>query len=168
MQAPLIRKILYATDLSLNANKAAVYALSFAHEYHAALTVINVIPDIIEEMSVGMGYDLASHFGAEKLASFYVEGLTESKKVVVERIHSLCKDAGSKLPKCPDTPPDVDIRVGHPVEQIVLAAKEGEFDLIVLGAKGHTMLDDILIGSVARGVVKKSTIPVLTIPLPGD
>ncbi len=167
MKTPLISKILYATDLSLNAKKAAAYALSIAHEYNAALTVINVIPDLVEEMSAGMGYDLASHFGAEKLASFYSEGLAESKRAVIERVHTVCNEAGSELGECLITP-EVDIRVGHPVEQIVQAAQQGGFDLIVLGAKGHSMLDDILVGSVARGVVKKTTIPVLTIPMPGD
>jgi len=80
MKESLFKKILYATDLSETAKKAARYALSLAHEYGAELTVVNVIPDLVEEMSAGMGYDLASHFGREKLSSFYGEGLEESKK----------------------------------------------------------------------------------------
>jgi nucleotide-binding universal stress UspA family protein len=164
MSAPLFKKILYATDLSVTAKKAAHYAISLAHEYEAALTVINVIPDLVEEMSAGMGYDLASHFSPEKLQSFYTQGLAESKKKVIQRIHTLCKEAGEDL-NAFFSEPEVLIVVGHPVEQIINAAKEGHFDLIVLGTHGHGMIDDLLLGSVARGVVKLSPVPVLTVKL---
>jgi len=166
MSAPLFKKILYATDLSVTAKKAAHYAISLAHEYEAALTVINVIPDLVEEMSTGMGYDLASHFSQDKLNSFYTEGLEKSKKAVVERIHALCQEAGSELDNCL-IEPVVAIKVGHPVEQIVRMAIEGGFDLVVLGTHGHSAIDDLLLGSVARGVVKKSPMPVLTVRLKG-
>jgi nucleotide-binding universal stress UspA family protein len=166
MKESLFKKILYATDLSETAKKAARYALSLAHEYGAELTVVNVIPDLVEEMSAGMGYDLVSHFGQEKLSSFYSEGLEESKKKVVERIHAVCAEAGSGLENCA-VEPKVVVKIGHPVEQIVKTATEGEFDLVVLGTHGHSMIDDLLLGSVARGVVKKSPMPVLTVRLRG-
>jgi arsenite transporter len=63
--------------------------------------------------------------------------------------------------------PDVIVKVGHPVEQIVKTAIEGDYDLVVLGTHGHSMIDDLLLGSVARGVVKKSPMPVLTVRLRG-
>ncbi|MCK5070625.1 MAG: universal stress protein, partial [Desulfocapsa sp.] len=61
--------------------------------------------------------------------------------------------------------PEVVVKVGHPVRQIVNMAKDGGFDLIVIGTHGHSMLDELLLGSVARGVVKKSPVPVLTVRL---
>ncbi|MBA3005653.1 MAG: universal stress protein [Proteobacteria bacterium] len=164
MKQPLFKKILYATDLSQTAKQAARYALSLAHEYGAELTVINVIPDLVEEMSAGMGYDLVSHFGREKLSTFYTEGLEESRKSVIARIHSVCAEAGSELENCA-VEPKVVVKVGHPVEQIVQTAIEGGFDLVVLGTHGHSMIDDLLLGSVARGVVKKNPMPVLTVRL---
>jgi nucleotide-binding universal stress UspA family protein len=166
MKQSLFKKILYATDLSETAKKAARYALSLAHEYGAEVTVVNVIPDLVEEMSAGMGYDLASHFSQEKLDSFYTEGLEKSKEAVVKRIHALCREAGSELENC-SVEPIVVIKIGHPVEQIVKMATEGGFDLVVLGTHGHSMIDDLLLGSVARGVVKKSPMPVLTVRLKG-
>ncbi len=164
MKQSLFEKILYATDLSKTAKKAARYALSLAHEYGAELTVVNVIPDLVEEMSAGMGYDLVSHFSKEKLNSFYDEGLAESRKAVTERILDLCREAGSEFEGC-SVQPNIIIKIGHPVEQIVQTATEGGFDLVVLGTHGHSMIDDMLLGSVARGVVKKSRMPVLTVRL---
>lgn len=164
MKESLFTKILYATDLSETAKKAARYALSLAQEYGAELTVLNVVPDLVEEMSAGMGYDLAGHFGQDKLTSFYEEGIDKSKKAVIERIHTVCREAGTDLGNC-DLQPKVDVKVGHPVEQIVGMVTAGGFDLVVIGTHGHTMFDDLLLGSVARGVVKKSPVPVLTVRL---
>lgn len=164
MKACIFKKILYATDLSETAKKAARYALNIAQECNAELTVINVVPDLVEEMSAGMGYDLASHFGADKLESFYTVGLDESKAAVIERIHTVCADAGSEMESC-DITPNVEIMVGNPVKSIVKLAEQDGYDLIVVGTHGHGMLDDILLGSVARGIVKKSPVPVLTVRL---
>lgn len=164
MKGSLFTKILYATDLSETAKKAARYALSLAHEYGAELTVVNVVPDLVEEMSAGMGYDLAGHFGHDKLDSFYAEGLSESKKAMIERIHTVLQEAGDELEEC-SVEPKVEVKVGHPVKRIVEMAVEGSYDLVVLGTHGHTMLDDLLLGSVARGVVKKCPMPVLTVRL---
>ncbi len=164
MKGSLFTNILYATDLSETAKKAARYALSLANEYGAELTVINVVPDLVEEMSAGMGYDLASHFGQDKLSSFYEEGLEESRKAMIERIHNVLQEAGGELENG-SVQAKVEVKVGHPVRQIVEMATEGGYDLVVLGTHGHSMLDDLLLGSVARGVVKKCPMPVLTVRL---
>ncbi len=164
MKGSLFTKVLYATDLSETAKKAARYALSLAHEYGAELTVVNVVPDLVEEMSAGMGYDLVGYFGQEKLNSFYQEGLVESKKALIERVHGVLQEAADDLGN-DLVQPTVEVKVGHPVKEIVEMATEGGYDLVVLGTHGHSMLDDILLGSVARGVVKKCPVPVLTVRL---
>lgn len=164
MKKSLFTKILYATDLSETAKKAARYALSLAHEYGAELTVVNVVPDLVEEMSAGMGYDLVGHFGQDKLNSFYQEGLAESKNAMIDRVQNVLMEASEELENC-SVQPRVEVKVGHPVKEIVDTVTGGGYDLVVLGTHGHSMLDDLLLGSVARGVVKKSPVPVLTVRL---
>ncbi len=164
MKGSLFTKILYATDLSETAKKAARYAVSLAHEYGAELTVVNVVPDLVEEMSAGMGYDLAGYFGQEQLNGFYLEGLAESKKAMIKRVHRLLQEAADELGN-DLVQPKVEVKVGHPVKQIVEMVTDGGYDLVIMGTHGHSMLDDILLGSVARGVVKKSPVPVLTVRL---
>ena len=115
-------------------------------------------------MSAGMGYDLAGHFGQDKLNSFYEEGLAESKAAMIERVHSVLNEAGEDLDNR-TVQPKVEVKVGHPVKNIVDMAKDGGYDLVVLGTHGHSMLDELLLGSVARGVVKKCPMPVLTVRL---
>ena len=44
----------------------------------------------------------------------------------------------------------VEVRVMHPVKKIVEMVMDGGYDLVVPGTHGHSMLDDIYLGSVAR------------------
>jgi nucleotide-binding universal stress UspA family protein len=52
---------------------------------------------------------------------------------------------------------------GHAVQEIVRAAKEGNFDLIVIGARGISTIRVILLGSVTDGVVHHALCPVLVV-----
>ncbi len=56
---------------------------------------------------------------------------------------------------------DVDKRVGNPAEEIVKQAESGRFDLIALATHGHTALANLVMGSVATGVIARSKVPVL-------
>jgi nucleotide-binding universal stress UspA family protein len=50
---------------------------------------------------------------------------------------------------------------GHPTEEIIKEAKED--DLIVMGSKGRTGLDRLLLGSVAENVVRHARCPVMLV-----
>jgi len=52
-------------------------------------------------------------------------------------------------------------RWGNPIEQILQAGRRSKADLIVLGAKGHSNLQLLLLGSVSQGVVQNADRPVL-------
>lgn len=164
MSQHLFKNILFATDMSDNAQHAAQYAVQLAHENNAHLRIVNVVADEIEEMSVSMRYDLNAHYGNERLDAIRNSAIDKGKKVLTERIQSVCNKIIDSIDDC-SLQPDITVRAGETVEQIINEAKANNADLIVVGARGHGLLDEILIGSVARGVVKKSPVPVLTIPL---
>jgi nucleotide-binding universal stress UspA family protein len=52
------------------------------------------------------------------------------------------------------------IAVGHVADTIVRFAKERGFDRIVMGSHGHGGLLQLLAGSVASAVLKRSSVPV--------
>ena len=52
---------------------------------------------------------------------------------------------------------------GNPAQQIVNAAEEGKFDLIVIGAKGRSLLRNLTVGSVCDTVVHNAPCPVLVL-----
>jgi nucleotide-binding universal stress UspA family protein len=55
---------------------------------------------------------------------------------------------------------------GDPAAEIVAEAERERCDLIVMGTHGRTGIRRLLMGSVAEGVVRKATCPVLTYKVP--
>jgi nucleotide-binding universal stress UspA family protein len=55
---------------------------------------------------------------------------------------------------------------GFPVTHILAQARKVRADYVVIGSHGHTAFYDLVIGSVASGVLKRSTCPVLVVPSP--
>ena len=47
-------------------------------------------------------------------------------------------------------------------------AEHREADLIVMGTHGHNLVERIILGSVAEGVIRKSKVPVLVVPARRD
>lgn len=57
------------------------------------------------------------------------------------------------------------VREGHPVHEIMAEIGKTEAELVVLGSHRHGMIHDIFLGSVSRGVIRKSPCPVLVVPI---
>ena len=57
---------------------------------------------------------------------------------------------------------------GEPHERIVERAAAGDRDLIIMGAKGHSFLERVLVGSVTQRVVGFSKTDVLVVPTAGE
>ena len=53
------------------------------------------------------------------------------------------------------------LREGDVVEEILKAVEKDKFDLIVMGARGVSVIKEVLLGSVSDGVVRKAPCPVL-------
>lgn len=54
-------------------------------------------------------------------------------------------------------------KTGHVAEVIAQTAKEGDFDLIMMGSHGHSELTSLVLGSVATRVLASCRTPVLLI-----
>jgi nucleotide-binding universal stress UspA family protein len=55
------------------------------------------------------------------------------------------------------------LREGDPASEILAAAGELKATLIVMGTHGRTGIAHLFLGSVAERVIRKSTVPVLTV-----
>lgn len=53
------------------------------------------------------------------------------------------------------------VRQGHEIEEIVRMAREGNFDLLVLGYHGHSRLVERVIGSTAQSISREAPCSVL-------
>jgi nucleotide-binding universal stress UspA family protein len=56
-----------------------------------------------------------------------------------------------------------EIAVGHPVEQIVHRAETGHVDLIILGRRGVSRLERMIIGSTSEKVLRYAHCPVMVV-----
>jgi len=72
-------------------------------------------------------------------------------------------DNGEKEVRSENVQVESTLKEGSTVQEITRLAKEGNFDLIVIGAKGVGRLRELLLGSVSEGVMKHAPCPVLVV-----
>jgi nucleotide-binding universal stress UspA family protein len=63
---------------------------------------------------------------------------------------------------------DIIVKIGNPVEEILLEVEDKSYDMVVMGAHGHNALANALMGSTSRRVVRRSKKPVLVVRLPEE
>jgi nucleotide-binding universal stress UspA family protein len=138
----MFKKILHANDGSENAFKALAVAIDVASTYGAEIHMvsieeISVVPEWIEEVR------------EEKIAA------DRLFRHVVKR----AKTAASQR--------DVDLHchvfTGHPVRTIVDFVRDNGFDLLIIGATGHSGLYETMIGSRAERLVHLTPCPVIVV-----
>jgi arsenite transporter len=165
---PEIQNILYATDLSETARHAARYACSIGNTYHAAVTLLHVIPDVIQTLSAEAGINMADHMGKKAWENFHKNGLASARAAIHQRIRETSRQVRRETPNCPLSDEKVIVKVGNPVQQILATAEEGDFDLIIMGSHGHGKLEEKMIGSTTSDVIRQSRRPVMVVRLPGE
>jgi nucleotide-binding universal stress UspA family protein len=88
------------------------------------------------------------------------QDLEAEQRVEAERLGELAKQVGARGVVCESA-----VRFGLPADEILSAAAEHGADLLVMGSHGHGALYHLFTGSVVTGVLKRSTCPVLVVPL---
>lgn len=160
-----IEKILYATDLSEAAREAMKYAVCLSSQYGATMTTLHVIPNVFEELSLSTGVEMELYFGFDKWKEMESDRFETARKNVIERINSICREMEKETGDCDHALSEILVKVGQPVKEILNTSIEGNYDLIVMATHGYGRLEELLVGSVSRGVIRKSKIPVFLVPL---
>ncbi|HMK36438.1 MAG TPA: universal stress protein [Desulfomonilaceae bacterium] len=144
------KKILFCTDFSENSQPAWKLALDYAKAFGAQLSILHVIDY----------KDFPGHVDwAEKLREL-LENVERSAK---EKLQLMVKD-------CAQLVQDVKTycRTGNTPQEIVALAQEESVDLIVVGTHGRTGVKDLVMGSVARSVLRTAHRPVLIMEGPSE
>ncbi|UTF51615.1 universal stress protein [Desulfomicrobium sp. ZS1] len=165
---PSYKNILYATDLSESARLALRHAVSLAGRYDAAMTILHVVPDLVELMSEDAGFDIESHFKSADWEAINTTATTRAKEKARERVREMTAECATDSPRCPVSSAELKIQAGDPAAHILAEIHTGNYDLVVMGAHGRGAFMDMLLGSVANKVVRLSTVPVLTVRLPKE
>ena len=156
-----IKKILFATDLSLTARHAVKYACSIGNQYNATVYAVHVVPDILDEYSSGTGVNLFGAMDKRERDALNRDNIEAAKKAMHKRMRITSQKVLSEIPQCPLSENRIIVTAGDPVDEISKIAREGGFDLIIMGTHGHGEFEKMMLGSTASGVMSKSTIPVL-------
>lgn len=142
----LFENILVPFDLSSLSNNAFKVALDIAQKYNSKITLLTCIEgDAWHHKFYDARADSELLKKQSKTAKKYMEKLEDSANKVGVKI---------KLQILKST---------SVVKDITTFAKSRKIDLIVMSSHGRTGLDKIILGSVANGVIQRSTIPVLLI-----
>lgn len=163
---PVIEKILYATDLSENARLALRHAVSIAVRYRATLTILHVLPDWVELMSEEAGLDIEAHFDKDNWEMINAAATAKALDKAQQRVKEMVDECRVDDIFCPVTNATITIELGDAATRILEHLTTGAFDLVVMGAHGRGAFMDMMLGSVAHKIVRLSTVPVLTVPLP--
>jgi nucleotide-binding universal stress UspA family protein len=161
---PEIQKILYTTDLSKNARYAFAYAASLANRYGAGITILHILEDI-SPYGDSLVINILGDKKWQELRKANEQKLVETIK---ERLAKFCEDVSSELPACPFITDEIIVKVGNPVEEILKQVKSNDFDLVIMGAHGHGVISDAMIGGVSRRVLRRCKKPVMLIRLPEE
>ena len=146
----MIEKILVAFDGSEQSDKALDYALDLARKYSAQIVLINAIPfSPISDSSVVIPYgaDYATHY--------------KELRVVHEKLLAEALNKAKTFQKTLEVLKE--LVEGRPADKIVETAKEGMFDLIVIGSRGLSGIKEFFLGSVSNRVADKAPCPVLIV-----
>ena len=93
-------------------------------------------------------------------------GKKRDNVAIREVLHSFAETVKATDEVQPFVTDEIIVERGNPVEQILKVAEERNCDIIVMGSHGHGILEETLIGSTARRVLRQASKPVLVVKLP--
>lgn len=138
-----LKKILWTTDFSDEAQEALLYADAFRRAFKARLIALHVVPDFSPAL-----YN----------TTYVIRG------ELAKRVASLKREAQTRLEtqkKAKKIPFKIVVKEGTASKRIIETAEEEKVDMIVMGRRGLSAIEKLFIGSVANQVLRTSPVPIL-------
>jgi nucleotide-binding universal stress UspA family protein len=144
-QAIQLKKILVGCDFSPDSSLASEYGLSLAQEFQADLHLAHVVEpplydDLIKPSEPREPFK-------QRLRKTVQEKLSA---MVPEEAHTWCNPVTALL-------------AGQPHEELIKYAVVNDIDLIVLGVRGHSLVETLFVGSTTDRVLRRAPCPVLSV-----
>jgi nucleotide-binding universal stress UspA family protein len=156
MQTERYRRVVLATDGSENAGTATDFLAALEWPDGTAIVVVGVCT-----ASIPPGSDALPDTGVEQDARRYLELVRQEE---LERTRGFVAQAAAALrERRPGIAVEEVVRSGEPAAEILAQVREIGADLIVAGARGHTVLRSLLLGSVSEALVTEAPCPVLIV-----
>jgi len=153
----LFQKILVPLDGSEHSLKALDIAIQIAKKFGGKITLVHVYS--IAATPVVMPEPSMATAGVPVMAAPDVSRLVETARKAGSRV----LEDGEQRVKAAKVEVNKLLEEGHTVQEIIRVAKEGNFELIVMGARGISHMREMLLGSVSDGVMHHVACPVLVV-----
>ena len=144
-----IKKIMVAMAFSEHSAGLLTYAADLAERLKAELLIANII-NVRDVEAIGsiaaMGYEIDSEH--------YVSGIKEERRKALSEILAKVSFPADKMRAI--------FQIGHPVDELLKIVMREKVDLMVMGIKGRSDLEHMLVGSVAEKIFRRSPIPILS------
>ena len=144
-----MKSIMFATDLSENSQKAFAYAIQFAKQYHAEISLVNIyqMPSIYkypysEYTEQQEQIDMAA--AQDRMDRMY-ESYEEECGIMSRVSYKLVKEPSA-------------------VRGILETINNDQPDILMLSTKGDNMGQEFVFGKIIKRLVRECPIPVMTIP----
>ena len=141
-----MKRIVCCTDFSDHAEIAFQRALDLAKRYGARLTVLHVLPPVVNPMLTNTDLGLPEH---------------PDENLVVSLNERMQEVYGNRIPDGVDA--KLVVRDGHVSTEIINFIKETGADLAVVGAFGLSGMGLVLFGSVAKRIAHKAPCSVMIV-----
>lgn len=145
-----VNKILVACDLSNYSIQAVEYAADMAESVDAELAIVNVI----NQRDLEMVEKVTQHTDKITVSQYVRETREYRSKEITKILEASKRDPASYRTV---------FRTGVPFREILAAIEEEKADLLVMGTKGRTDLEDVLFGTTAQKMFRRCPIPLLSI-----
>ncbi|MCP3950933.1 MAG: universal stress protein [Desulfobacterales bacterium] len=139
-------KILVGCDFSPAANAALEYGVSLAQEFEAELHLIHVLEPQVYSDFLATALD-ETHGNTDDIKEQLDRRLTD---LITPEVMNWCRVKTVVIE-------------GRPFEAITGYAGERGIDLVVLGVRGHGVVETLFLGSTTDRVIRKSQCPVLSV-----
>jgi nucleotide-binding universal stress UspA family protein len=144
----MFNKILVPTDGSESALKAAQYALVLAQQFNGSITLIHIVQQYYNLPSLAI-------WDAVAMPPSVINDIEEMGRNILNNTRQALGDTTVKV--------YTRLEYGQPAERIVRIAKNEGFSEIILGNRGLSGFNQLLLGSVSNQVAYHASCPVLII-----
>jgi nucleotide-binding universal stress UspA family protein len=144
-----IKKILVALAFTPYSEGIFNYAAKIAQNFNAELVIGNII-NIRDVSAVGV----VASMGYEVDSEHYVDGIRAERKKMLGQFLEKSSVNREKI--------HVIFKVGKPIDELLKIIVKENVDLVVMGTKGRTDLENTFIGSVADKLFRRSPVPIVS------
>lgn len=141
------KKILVAVDMGELSEQLVDYGHSVASRLDVEVSFLHVLP----HPTVWIGFEKWIPEGA----------LKQAKESAEKKIRYYIRKAEEKFPDLAHHEHKIIFAEGNPSEEIINTAKEGDYNLVIIGYRGTSAIEGMIIGSTASNIIRYAHCSVL-------